>query len=120
MAGNPTELRATMREIEADPSSWDQRYTAHQTECGTTYCFGGRTLARHGYEPVPGNDYSMRRPVLQREVGLYRAAEILGLPFPCDETDALFFATEITNPTEMHDLVEAIIADDEDTIRRYL
>lgn len=126
MAGNSTELRATMADIEADPRSRDQSYVVRNTGCGTAYCFAGHTLKRHGYEP----DYSLGADRAERnwirpsdgEVvpAIDEAVVILGLPEDPEIENALFFRCEIDTPEKMREVVEAVIADDRAVIEVYL
>jgi hypothetical protein len=46
---NADELNATLDVIKANPQLWDQNTFYDSTECGTTACFYGWTLLRHGY-----------------------------------------------------------------------
>lgn len=64
---NAEELNATMATIRKNLHLWDQAHYFTRTECGTTACFDGWTLLRHGYEPT-----SLRFPgmVAQRILGL--------------------------------------------------
>lgn len=129
MAGNATELRATVAAIEADPRSWDQAYVVRRQECGTTMCFAGQTLARKGYEPAYDADggvnefYWIRPSDGKRVNALSEATDILELPDDVDGdnpiVDTLFYRTAGDTPEKMRELVEAIIADDGDVIAKY-
>lgn len=50
MTVNETEVLATLDAIEGDLDRWDQAtFASPHGECGTTMCFAGWTLVRHGY-----------------------------------------------------------------------
>lgn len=80
---NADELNATMVLIKENPHLWDQADYFTVTECGTTACFDGWTLLRHGYLP-----HALGQP------GVI-AARILGLNENEHEALALYFTNSI-------------------------
>lgn len=95
---NAVEAYLTLDQILANPESHDQEWWFRKTECGTTACFAGITVARHGWVPNFGIDPDgegdfeeiadhVRRDGASRVVPSL-ARDILGLNFT--QSDSLF------------------------------
>lgn len=86
-------LRQTLEHIETHPELWDQMHWAHQTACGTAYCFAGTALMLAG----------------KADFAWYGR-----------ELDGLTYASEMANGEDIHDAAAALLElDEEDAVELF-
>lgn len=88
-------IRAAIRNIDAEPESWNQEIYGVKTACGTAHCIAGRGVTNEGialeWMPPDVRGRSFARFTADRRTISVVAREIFGLTH--DEADLLFHPT---------------------------